>query len=184
MLRNSLDSWGLAARFFHWFMAVLIFAQIALGWMAVSWRLSPLKLDLFVWHKSLGILLLVLLVLRLIWRLGNPAPAHPAGLAPWEGRASHIVHALLYVLMAALPMTGWVISSASNIPFKVFWLFPLPAIVAPSQPLAEQAARMHLVLVLLLSLLLIVHIGAALRHHYARRNGILLRMLTGKDVKP
>jgi cytochrome b561 len=184
MLRNSPDSWGLAARFFHWLMAALIFAQIALGWTAVSWRLSPLKLELFVWHKSVGMLLLVLLVLRLLWRLGNPPPVHPEGLASWEKRAARIVHALLYVLMAALPMTGWVISSASNIPFKVFWLFPLPAIVAPSQALAEQAARMHLAQVLLLSLLLIVHIGAALRHHYVRRNGVLLRMLTGRDVKP
>ena len=67
--------------------------------------------------------------------------------------------------------------------FKVFWLFPLPAIVAPSDVLAEQAGRMHLVQVLLLTALLIGHIAAALRHHYARRNGVLLRMLTGKDVR-
>ena len=182
MLRNSANSWGLVSRLFHWLMAALIFAQIALGAAAASWRLSPLKLDLFVWHKSVGMLILVLAALRILWRMISSAPVHPAGLAPWESRTAHIAHLLLYVLIVALPITGWVISSASNIPFKVFWLFPLPGIAAPDQALAEQMTQVHLALVLLLSLLLVVHIAAALLHHCLRRNGVLLRMLTGKEA--
>jgi cytochrome b561 len=164
-------------------MAMLIIVQIALGWTAVSWRLSPLKLDLFVWHKSVGMLILILAVLRLVWRLSDGTPDHPAGLASWEPVAARAVHGLLYLLMLALPITGWVVSSASNIPFKMFWLFPLPPIAEPSQVLVERAAAVHLVLVLALSLLLCMHVAAALRHHYLRRNVVLLRMLTGKDMR-
>jgi len=181
--RNSAHAWGTVARLFHWLMAALIAVQIALGWIAVGWRLSPLKLDLFVWHKSLGVLIFVLVLARLLWRLGNPAPASLPELAAWERNAARVVHGLLYVLMLALPLSGWVISSASNIPFEVLWLFPLPALVAPDEQIAERAAQVHMGLVWMLSLLLILHIGAALRHHYVKRNGVLSGMLTGKEMQ-
>ena len=86
MLRNTADSWGAPAKLFHWLIAVLIFAQIALGVMAASWRVSPTKLELFFWHKSTGMLILALVALRLLWRLASSAPllppAWPPGSAP------------------------------------------------------------------------------------------------------
>jgi cytochrome b561 len=182
MLRNTSEAWGTPAKFFHWLMAALILAQISLGWSAALWRLSPLKLDLFVWHKSTGVLLLALLVLRLLWRLGNRPPAAPADQARVERLAASTVHALLYALMLALPLTGWVINSAANVPFRVFWLFPLPAIVEPDKALADLAAQWHLGLVMLLTVLLILHVAAALYHHYVRRDGVLLRMLPGRGA--
>jgi cytochrome b561 len=84
---------------------------------------------------------------------------------------------LLYVLMVALPVTGWIVNSASNVPFRIFWLIPLPAIVAPDKPTAELAASVHGGLFLLLALVLVAHIGAALRHHYVKRDTVLARML-------
>lgn len=181
MLRNTHHSWGAPAKLLHWLVAALVFAQIALGWAAVSWRLSPTKLDLFVWHKSTGMLILALMVVRVAWRLANVAPSLPADMHPLERRSAHASHLLLYLLLLALPVTGWIVSSAANIPFRMFWLIPVPAIVDPDKALADAAARVHFVLFVVLSLLLVAHIGAALRHHFVKRNDVLLRMLPGRQ---
>src|SRR6185369_317389 len=143
MLRNGADSWGVVAKSFHWLMAVLILAQISLGILAVNMQMSPGKIQLFVWHKSLGVLLLALVALRLLWRLADTPPALPADLPAWERAAARGGHWLLYALMIALPVTGWVVNSAANVPFRVFWLFPLPAIVAPDEATAEIFALLH-----------------------------------------
>src|SRR5258706_3833730 len=84
MLRNASDSWGAPAKVFHWVMAALILAQIALGLMAANWRVSPTKIELFFWHKSTGMLILALVGLRILWRLANPTPELPAGMAARE----------------------------------------------------------------------------------------------------
>jgi cytochrome b561 len=182
MLRNTADSWGAAAKAFHWGMAALILAQLALGLAAASWRLSPTKLELFVWHKSLGMLVLALLVLRVLWRLANSSPALPAALPAWERAAARTSHAALYLLMAALPLTGWVVSSASGIPFRIFWLIPLPSIAPADEALAQAFGRVHGALALSLVAVLALHIGAALRHHFVRRNEVLTRMLPGRRL--
>jgi cytochrome b561 len=179
MLRNTDRSWGAPARLLHWLVAALVFAQIGLGWAAVSWRLSPTKLDLFVWHKSIGMLVLALTFARLAWRLANPAPALPPGMSPLERRAARASHLLLYLLMLLLPATGWILTSAANVPFRIFWLVPLPAIAAPDESVADAAAAAHFVLFVALALLTLVHIAAALRHHFVHRDDVLLRMLRG-----
>ena len=177
MLRNTTAAWGGIAKWFHWTMAVLIFTQFVLGWMAESWRLSPTKLQLFIWHKSIGMLILLLVTLRLLWRLVSSTPMLPAATPTWERYAAHASHAGLYVAMVAMPITGWVINSASKIPFRVFWLFPLPAIVAPDKAVAELAEQAHLLLFIALAALLIVHIVAAWRHHAIKHTDVLTRML-------
>ena len=184
MLRNTESSWGAVAKFLHWSIAVLIFGQFALGWLAVTWRLSPTKLELFIWHKSFGLLVLVLVVLRILWRFANPTPALPTGTPPVERVAAHGSHLLLYTLVIALPLSGWVINSAAKIPFRVFWWFPLPAIVAPDKALADAAEQVHFVLFIALAALLVLHIGASLRHHFIKRNDILTRMLPAWRSKP
>jgi cytochrome b561 len=175
--KNANDSWGAPARLLHWLIAALILAQFVLGWTAASWRLSPTKLELFVWHKSIGMLILALVVLRLTWRFANPTPALPADTPAWERAAARASHALLYLLMIAMPITGWIVNSAAGVPFSIFWRIPLPAIVAPDKHLAEVAALVHFSLFVLLAAVLVAHIGAALRHHFVKRNDVLLRML-------
>jgi cytochrome b561 len=177
MLRNDRASWGGPAKAFHWVMALLILVQIALGLMAANWHLSPTQIRLFFWHKSIGMLILALLALRLGWRLANPTPELPPGTPAWERAAARAGHALLYVLMIVLPVTGWIVNSAANIPFRIFYLVPLPALVAPDKALADAVALVHRGLFVLLVLVLTAHIGAALRHHFIRRNDILTRML-------
>ena len=179
MLRNTEQSWGAPAKLLHWAVAVLVLAQMGLGWTAVSWRMSPTKLDLFVWHKSTGMLILMLMVARLAWRSVSIAPSLPAGMGPVERLAARLSHVLLYVLLLLMPLTGWIINSAANIPFRIFWLIPLPAIAQSDKVLADAAARVHLSLFVVLSLLLALHIGAALRHHFLKRNDVLKRMLPG-----
>lgn len=179
MLTNTDDAWGAPAKLFHWTVALLILVQIGLGFAAALWRLSPLKLELFVWHKSTGVLILVLMLARLAWRLANRSPALPPQTPAWERFAAHASHAALYVLAIALPLSGWVINSAAGVPFSVFWLVPLPPIVAPDEPVEEIAKLVHFSLLVALCLLLAVHIGAALRHHLIKRNDVLLRMLPG-----
>jgi cytochrome b561 len=98
-------------------------------------------------------------------------------MAAWERAAAHLSHFLLYALMIALPVTGWIVSSASNVPFRIFRLIPLPAIVAPDKATADLFSTVHGWLVTLLVLVLIAHIGAALRHHYVKRDTVLARML-------
>ena len=180
MLRNTDQSWGAPAKLLHWVVALLVLVQICLGWAAVSWRLSPTKLDLFVWHKSIGMLILLLMLVRLVWRSINVAPSLPIGMAPPERLAANLSHLLLYMLLFLMPLTGWIISSAANIPFRIFWLVPLPAVVQPDKVLADEVARVHLALFFVLALLLMLHIGAALRHHFVKRNDVLKRMLPGR----
>lgn len=163
----------------HWLVAVLVFAQIGLGWAAVSWRLSPAKLDLFVWHKSVGVLILALTLLRLAWRLANPTPALPSDMTMLERHAARASHLLIYLLLVLMPLTGWIVSSAANVPFRIFWLVPLPAIVEPDKPTADAAALAHLVLFVVFAVLLSIHVAAALRHHFVARNDVLTRMLRG-----
>jgi len=177
VIRNDIESWTATAKLFHWTMAALIFAQIALGLAAVSWRISPTKLNLLVWHKSIGILILSLLALRLLWRLAHRPPELPWEMPLWERAAAHLSHFLLYAFMVALPLTGWVIASASNVPFKIFWTIPLPAITAPDKAVADLFATVHGWLVTLFALVLFAHIGAALRHHYVKKDTVLTRML-------
>jgi cytochrome b561 len=177
VLRNTSASWGAIAKVLHWSIAALILIQFALGWLSVSWRLSPTKLQLFTWHKSVGILILLLVTLRLLWRFANPTPALPLATPFWERIAARLSHLLLYVVMIAMPITGWIINSAAKIPFRVFWLFPLPAIVAPDKAVAEIAKQAHFILFVTLAVLLVVHVAAALRHHTVKRTDVLTRML-------
>jgi len=179
VLQNDEHAWGALAKLFHWVMAALILVQIPLGLAAVNWPLSPTKLDLFFWHKSTGVLLLLLAALRIAWRLANRVPVLPPDTPAWERVAAHASHFALYVLLLALPITGWVVQSASNIPFRAFYLIPLPPIVAPDEALADLFKEVHEWLFVLLTIVLAVHVGAALRHHYLKQNSVLIRMLPG-----
>ncbi len=175
--RNTPGSWGHLSKGLHWSIALLIFIQFPLGWLAESWRLSPTKLKLFVWHKSLGLVILVLALLRIAWRLYDRRPPWPSSMPLWERRAASAVHLLLYLLPIALPLSGWVINSAAAIPFKVFWLFPLPDIVPPSKPLEQLAKAVHGGLGWALAGTVALHVAAALRHHVLLKDDVLRRML-------
>jgi cytochrome b561 len=179
---NSDVSWGVPAKLLHWAIALLVLIQIGSGWAAVKWPLSPTKIDLYVWHKSIGMLILALMAVRVAWRLVNVTPALPAGTTAAERFAARASHLVMVLLLIAMPVTGWVINSAANIPFRIFWIFPLAPIVTPDKAVADTAARLHFALFVALSVLLVVHIGAALMHHLVKRDNVLARMLPGRGA--
>jgi cytochrome b561 len=179
-LRNTADSWGAAARGLHWLIAALILAQFVIGNIADEMKLTPAKLDLFVWHKSIGITVLLLAVLRLAWRMGNPPPLPPPGMPGWERRLAGFAHWVIYVLIFAVPLSGWWVSDASRVPFKAFFVLPMPDLIATDRALQETAAEVHEALITVLLIVVIVHVAAALRHHFLLRDDVLRRMLTGR----
>ena len=179
-LRNSAETWGVVARAFHWLIALLVLAQFIIGAIAEEMKLTPAKLDLFVWHKSIGVTVLVLALLRLAWRLGNRPPAPPAATPHWERRLAALAHLALYVLIFAVPLSGWWVSDASRVPFKAFFLVPMPDFIATDRALQEAAAEVHEALTMTLLLVVVLHIGAALRHHFLLHDDVLRRMLAGR----
>lgn len=183
MIRDSEHHWGAVSRSLHWLMAMLIAVQWGLGRVGHEMARSPAKLDVLTWHKSLGVLLLLLAVLRLAWRLRNRSPAPPGPAPAWELRAARVTHLALYALMLAIPLSGWVMASARNIPFRVFWLLPWPDIVQPSESLGQAAGAVHAALATLLLAVLGVHVAAALRHHFILRDDVLRRMLPGSRAR-
>jgi cytochrome b561 len=161
-------------------MAVLILAQGLLGWVGHEMARSPAKVDVMTAHKSLGITLLLLALLRLAWRATHRAPPPPPGSGRWAIRAAALSHLLLYGLLIALPLSGWLAASTSIVPWKLWWLIPWPDLAAPNEALHEVAEEAHEILVKLLMAVLAVHVSAALHHHFLRRDDVLLRMLRGK----
>ena len=182
-LRNSEDTWGAVTRGLHWLVAVLVLAQFVIGSVAEEMKLTPAKLDLFVWHKSIGVTILALAVLRLLWRLANPLPAMPAGTPRWEQRLAALGHWALYALIFVVPISGWLVSDASRVPFKAYFVLPMPDLIETSRSLQEAAEEVHEVLTMTLLVVVIVHITAALRHHFLLHDDVLRRMLTGRHSR-
>lgn len=176
---SAIANWPPFARGIHWLMAALILAQGVLGWVGHEMARSPAKVDVMTAHKSLGITLLLLAVLRLAWRATHPAPPPPAGSRTWEIRAAALSHILLYLLMIALPLSGWLAASTSIVPWKLWWLIPWPDLAAPDEALHEIAEEVHEILFKVLLAVLVIHVGAALRHHFIKRDDVLIRMLRG-----
>jgi cytochrome b561 len=178
--KNTEYAWGAVAKAFHWLLAIVILGQLALGKVAEEASLSPLKLDLFVWHKSIGVTILVLVMLRITWRLRNPPPAPVPGDGRWETLLAKAGHTLLYVLMFAVPLSGWWVSDSSRIPFRAYWLVPMPDLIPADRAMQELAEDVHGTLIWILLAVVVVHIAAALRHHFWLRNETLRRMLPGR----
>jgi cytochrome b561 len=167
------------AKIFHWSVAGLIFAQLALGWMAVAWPLTPTKLDLFIWHKSLGFIILLLVLLRLAWRFYDPPPRFLRSVPDWRRRCAESVHGLLYVVLILLTLSGWLFNSATGIPFRFFGWFRWPALIPPNRAQARLLVGLHVFLGWSLVVLLSIHILAALWHQLISRDPTLKRMLPG-----
>lgn len=172
--KNSADRYGLVAIALHWLMAVLIIGLLALGLYMTGLPTSLLKLKLFGWHKEFGILVLMLLLARLSWRLFN---MHPQLTIPlWEKWAALAMHCALYVFMAAMPLTGWMLSSAAGVSVSFFGLFTLPNLISANPHLKHLLAEAHEWLAYGLITAIIFHSLAAFKHHLIDKDTILRRM--------
>lgn len=161
----------------HWLIAALILCALALGLYMHELPFSPLRLKLYSYHKWLGVTIAALVAVRLVWRFGHPPPPLPDSVPRPQQLAASAVHLALYLLMVAIPLSGWVMSSAKGFQTVWFGVLPLPDLVAKDKVLGEQLAQLHEALNYALIALLCGHIGAALKHHLIDRDDILLRML-------
>jgi cytochrome b561 len=182
-VRNSTRSWGSISKALHWIIVLLIINQWVIGMRADSLPLGLAKLQALAWHKSFGITILALAVVRLAWRWMNPVPDLSAETRPWERVLAKISHLLLYALIFALPLTGWLMSSAKNYPVSWFGLVQLPDLVAPGEALFQQMRGLHHKLFAALVAVAGLHIAGALKHHFIDRNDVLKRMLPFGGVK-
>jgi cytochrome b561 len=170
------------AKTLHWLIAVAVLTMLALGFLMTSEYVDGhLRSTLLQWHKSLGTSIFLLALVRLGWRLKHPPPALPSYLPQWEKFAAHFSHILLYVLIIVMPLTGWIIISTFPHPSLFFGLFPIPNLPVLSdlpnkKEIREIVVSVHGTLAWSIFLLILVHIGAALKHHFISRNDILMRM--------
>ncbi len=176
-LKNTAERYGAIAKLFHWTIVALIIAQYILIERAHDLPQSLQKLKLYTYHKSVGITILALAVLRLLWRWANTVPPLPPTLRPVESVLARVTHVALYALIFAMPLSGWIMSNAENFPVSYFGWFTLPSLVAPDRSLGELMEETHELLFIALLSVALLHMAAALKHHFWLKDDVLRRML-------
>ena len=186
-IKNHLSESAQASRYstvaivLHWLLGLSIFAMFAIGIYMSDLPFSPLRLKLYNYHKWAGITFLILSVLRLLWRLLNKPPTLPKAIEQamptWQTQIYHATHYALYALFFAVPLIGWAYSSAAGFPIVLFGVLPLPDFMAVDKEFAKQIKELHELSAFALVGLALLHIGAALKHHFIDKDGLVSRML-------
>lgn len=172
-------SYSSTARILHWITATLVLIQLPLGLViAQNWG-GPIQDPLYNLHRSIGALIIPIILVRFAYRLTHPAPPLPADIPPLQQQAAHITHWALYALLLVQPFLGWIGTSAYPAPIVVFGLFQLPPLWWEDRTFSNEILLVHSLVALAIALLLVAHIGAALHHHFVRRDGVLYRMTSG-----
>jgi cytochrome b561 len=183
-LRNTTHRWGALAQLLHWIVVLCIIAQFTLAFLFDDLPAGSRKLTLLARHKSIGITILMLALLRVLWRWSNQqTPPLPATLKPYERALARLTHVLLYVLLFAAPLSGWLMSSARGFPVSWFGFFTLPDLVPKNRTLYDALVVTHDVLVWSLGTVAVLHLLAALKHHFVLRDDTLRRMLPFTSTK-
>ena len=175
--RNPADRWGAVSQALHWGIVVLVLAMATLGLTMVELPNTPSTARLYALHKSIGLTILALMLLRLCWRLHAGAPRVHAGMPAWQRRLAWATHAALYALLLALPLSGWLINSSAGFPLRWFGLFRVPQWGTRDDALNALAKEWHEALFWTLLVLALVHAFAAVWHHVFQRDATLARML-------
>lgn len=176
-MNTPIQRYNNTAMALHWLVALLVFAAFPLGVYMHDLPLSPTKLQYYSYHKWIGITILVLAVTRVVWRITHTPPPLPEAIPRWEVVVSHITHLALYGLLLAIPLSGWLMSSAKGFQTVWFGLLPLPDLVGKDKALGDLLTTVHQGLNLMLFLLVGMHIAAVIKHKLIDRDQILERML-------
>lgn len=176
--------YGATAIALHWVLGLAIVVMLVAGWYMTGLPFSPQRLKLYNWHKWAGMAVLALSVLRLVWRFIRRPPALPADMQAamprWQQRAQHGTHHLMYGLFFIVPLLGWAYSSAAGFPIVFLGWLPLPDFVPVSPELADALKPLHGLAAYALALLVVLHVAAAVKHHFIDRDGLMARMLPGR----
>jgi cytochrome b561 len=176
-LRNTAERYGAVAKVFHWLTLLLLIGSFTIAYSMIGLRISPRKLELYSYHKWVGVTVFLIVILRLAWRLRNPAPPLPASTSPLQRRLAGLSHFMLYTILIVMPLTGWVMSSARNLPLVYLGLIEVPSPFGVNEALGNVLRTVHYILSLSLLFFVSVHVLAALQHHFILRDDILRRML-------
>jgi cytochrome b561 len=176
-IRNNSQTWGSLSIGLHWLTLILILGLATAGLLMTDMPNGPLKIQVYTLHKSFGLSALALTVIRVLWRLFSTTPAVLNNTPTWQAWAAKATHVTLYILLFAMPISGWLYNSAAGFPLKYFGLFKLPKLSAYDPQLKELAGNAHETFFYILALLMLVHAGAALKHHYIDKDNTLTRML-------
>jgi len=179
MAASAATGYTLTARVLHWMTAALVLTMIPIGVAMANADFGAAQDTLYHLHRSIGAVLLPLVLGRLIWRLGHPAPPLPADIPAIQQFAAHAMHWALYGLLILQSLIGWIATSAYRAPILVFWLFELPPVWPVDRAFSEEMFAVHRFIGIAIALLLCAHIGAALFHHFVRKDGVLMRMVRG-----
>ena len=174
-LKNSSDNYGLISKNLHWILAVLLLLNFSLVFVMGELEKSPLRSSLFYFHKSMGILLLGLIILRLLWRVINTTPMHLSNNQLIK-RISKFVHYSFYLILLIVTFSGWIYSTARAGPVDVFGLFYMPAIVEKDNVIGQIAKDVHIYSVYIFISFVIIHIFASIYHHFFLKDKTLKRM--------
>jgi cytochrome b561 len=179
MVRNTETQWGWPAKVLHWIGAAAILVLLIHGWWMSHLAPRPDRFANYAWHSALGYDLLVLTVLRLLWRWVNPAPEQPPDSKPWERLAARFGHIGLYLLIFAVSLTGWGLANTFRAPLAqdLFGLAMPRIVVAVDRATHEIFEESHTILAYVLAVIVVVHTAGALRHHFWKRNDVLRRMV-------
>jgi len=172
-------AYTVVARTLHWLTAVLVIIMIPIGIVMANVDLGSGGDALYDIHRSIGAILIPLVLVRLAYRLTNPPPPLPDDIPAIQQLAASLTHWALYALLIIQGFIGWIATSAYRAPIKVFWLFELPPIWPVDQAFSEKMFGVHKLLGIAVALLICMHIGAALFHHFVRKDGVLMRMFGG-----
>lgn len=186
LMRPAPSQYSRTAKWLHWLIAILIIGQLAGGIFMLEFAKGQLKFSLYQWHKTFGISILILSLARLGWRLAHRPPELPQSIPALQRRLAKVSHFVFYFLIVAVPLAGWLMVSASprNLPTQLFGIIPWPnfPFVSQSKEMKDLFAVLHKYLAFATMALLIVHICAALHHHFILRDGVMSRMLPrGKE---
>ena len=161
----------------HWLIAAVILGTFLLGQIMTDMALSPAKLKLYSYHTWIGVTIFLLVLARLAWRLAHRPPPPPASMPAWQHSAAGIAHFFLYAMTLAIPVSGWLFSSASGFQVVYLGLLPIPDLIAKNKDMAAQLQQLHEALNWLMVLVVALHVAAALKHHLVDRDDVLSRML-------
>jgi cytochrome b561 len=176
--REEQQTYDPIARALHWLVFGLVGLQVLVGWTMPDVRRNTPQEGLVDWHLSIGAVLMLVVVIRLLWRLIRPVPLM-TGLAPWERKLAKLTHALLYVLLLVIPVLGWAAANYFGFTVTLFGALELPVIADNTMEWAHEAGDVHQALINVLIFLVGLHVLAALWHYFVRQDGVLQRMLPG-----